>query len=132
MERYDYLQNVTDSVLDFVQDRAEERGYDEFIRDARESRNTLPLSHVLFNDCIDSDSVTGGASGSYTYNAWVARENLTHNYDLFLEAFDEWYDADSCEGLRSYIENPERADVMIRCYVLPQAIQNAIETLINE
>lgn len=44
----------------------------------------------LYEAMWTSDSVTGNGSGSYTFNRWVAEENLCHNMDLFLEAVEEF------------------------------------------
>ncbi len=63
-----------------------------------------------------SDSVTGNGSGSYTFNRWVAEENLCHNMDLFLEAVEEFG-----SDLSSLIEEgAEVMDVTIRCYLFPR------------
>ena len=40
------------------------------------------LNEVLFTE----DSVTGNASGSYTFNTYEAEENICHNLDLLGEA----------------------------------------------
>ena len=73
------------------------------------------LNKKLFVD----DSVTGNTSGSYTFNAWKAEEYLCHNLDLLAEANEEF-------GCSSDIlsDGAEMCDVIIRCYLLGQAIEN--------
>ena len=44
------------------------------------------------------DSVTGNASGSYTFSAWQAEENLCHNFELLTDALEEL----RCRGLRRF------------------------------
>ena len=65
------------------------------------------------------DSVTGNASGSYTFNTWKAEEYLCHNLDLLAEANEEF--GGSSDILS---DGAEMCDVTIRCYLLGQAIEN--------
>jgi hypothetical protein len=76
------------------------------------------------------DSVTGNASGSYTFNAWQAEENLCHNLDLLGEAFSEFCVEDS--ALKEAMESAEGCDVTIRCYLLGQAISEVLDELEEE
>ena len=71
-----------------------------------------------------SDSVTGNASGSYTFNSWKAEEYLCHNLDLLSEAAQE-FDSD-IDILRS---GAETCDVTIRCYLLRECIANVLDGL---
>lgn len=75
-----------------------------------------------------NDSVTGNGSGSYTFNAWQAEENICHNWDLLKEACDEF-----CDNVEHAIEQgAEYCDVTIRCYLLGQAISSALDELEEE
>ena len=60
------------------------------------------LAEYLGEELWTADSVTGNASGSYTLNRWDAEENICHNLDLLEE-------------------------VTIRCYLLAECIDNAID-----
>ena len=72
-----------------------------------------------------ADSVTGNASGSYTFSSYQAEENLCHNLDLLGEALEEF----DC-GPEYMIKNgPEACDVTIRCYLLYRAIDEALDDL---
>lgn len=65
------------------------------------------------------DNVTGNASGSYTFNAYQAEENLKDLIfsDELLEMFQEFgYDRVPLE------EGPENIDVSIRCFLLDSVI----------
>lgn len=78
------------------------------------------------NDTLwTEDSVTGNASGSYTFNTYEAEENICHNLDLLAEACEE-FGADAGEVLKKGAEN---ADVTIRCYLLGQAIAEALDEI---
>lgn len=64
MERYDYFAAVKEDVLNYINDNE--------IVVTTENRDEVEqeLNDTLFT----CDSVTGNASGSYTFNAWTAEE----------------------------------------------------------
>ncbi len=68
------------------------------------------------------DHVTGNASGSYTFSTWQAEEYLAHNWDVLEEACAE-FGADMGEEVKN---GAESADVLIRCYLLPAAIDEVL------
>ena len=71
------------------------------------------------------DSVTGNASGSYTFNTWQAEENLCHNMDLLAEACSEF----GCD-LGEWVEKgAEFCDVSIRCYLLGECIAAVLDEM---
>lgn len=110
MERYDYLEAVKEDVLNYINEN------DIVVT----SENREDLNDTLFT----YDSVTGNASGSYTFNAWEAEEYLCHNWDLLVEALTE-FGSDM-----SYLERgAEACDVTIRCYLLGQAISEALDEI---
>lgn len=113
MDQYDYLEAVTDDVLEYLND------HDIKVT----SSNRDELAEQLYDDLWVEDSVTGNGSGSYTFNAWQAEEILCHNYGLLVEATRE-FGAD----MSSLVEKgAEACDVTIRCYLLPQAIAAALD-----
>lgn len=116
---YNYLEAITDDVREYIReevDLAEWKGN----RDGLEER----LNDDLFID----DSVTGNASGSYYCNAWKAEEALAHNWDLLAEALREF----GQDGTDILEQGPEAMDVTIRCYLLGQAIAEALDELEEE
>lgn len=118
MTTYDYLEAVTDDVREYIKN---EINRTEWTGD-REG-----LEEHLNDTLFVSDSVTGNASGSYTFNTWQAEENLCHNMDLLAEALEEFGDD------LSYLKNgAEACDVTIRCYLLPQAIAEVLDELEND
>lgn len=119
MTNYNYLEAITSDVLDYIK---EEINLDEWKgnRDGLEEK----LNDVLWT----VDSVTGNASGSYTFNTWEAEENLSHNWDLLAEALDE-FGQDGTDVLK---QGAEAMDVTIRCYLLGQAIAEALDELEEE
>lgn len=118
MEVYDYREAVREDVLDYIR---EEVNLDEWKGD-RDG-----LEEWLNDRLWTVDSVTGNASGSYTFNAWKAEENLCHNWDLLAEALDEFgSDTDILK------QGAEALDVTIRCYLLGGAIAEALGELEKE
>lgn len=116
MTNYNYLEAVTSDVLDYIK---EEINLDEW------KGNREGLEEKLNDKLWTVDSVTGNASGSYTFNTWEAEENLAHNWDLLAEALDE-FEQDGTDVLR---QGAEAMDVTIRCYLLGQAIAEALDEL---
>ena len=118
MEKYNYLENVT---ADAKQAILENLNYWEF-SDREE------LEEISYNNLWVDDSVTGNGSGSYTFNAWEAEENLCHNMDELEAACDE-FGQDIGEAVK---HGAEYCDVTIRCYLLGQAISAALDELEEE
>lgn len=116
--RYNYLEAVTADVLDYINENNITVTAD----------NREEIEEQLRDDLWACDSVTGNASGSYTFNAWQAEENICHNQDLFAEACDE-FGSDAAELLR---KGAEACDVTIRCYLLAQAIAAALDEVETE
>lgn len=114
MTNYNYLEAVTSDVLDYIK---EEINLDEW------KGNREGLEEKLNDELWTVDSVTGNASGSYTFNTWEAEENLAHNWDLLAEALD---------GTDVLRQGAEAMDVTIRCYLLGQAIAEALDELEEE
>ena len=119
MTNYNYLEAVTSDVLDYIK---EEINLDEW------KGNRDGLEEKLNDELWTVDSVTGNASGSYTFNTWEAEENLAHNWDLLAEALDE-FGQDRTDVLK---QGAEAMDVTIRCYLLGQAIAEALDELEEE
>lgn len=104
---YNYYENVLEDVKEALKE-TDERDF-----------------QTLYDDFFIDDSITGNASGSYTFSTWQAEENLCHNMDLLKEACEEF-------GSEPDLENPEACDVTIRCYLLGQALEEALKDLEEE
>lgn len=77
------------------------------------------LYDLLFVD----DSVTGNASGSYTFSTWGAEENICHNWGLLAQALWEF----GCEDVDIIEKGAEWCDVMIRCYLLSTVLSEVLD-----
>lgn len=116
MKTYNYFQAVKEDVLNYIQENE--------IVITEENREEV--EEQLNENCWISDSVTGNASGSYTFSTWQAQENLCHNWDLLSEALQEF----GCDV--DYIKRgAEACDVTIRCYLLSQCITEAIDEILS-
>ena len=115
---YDYKEAVKEDVLQYIRDEVELSAFDDMEELEEHLNETLWIE----------DSVTGNASGSYTFNAWEAEENLCHNFDLLAEAAAEF--GESLDKILK--DGVEAADVTIRCYLLAGAIAEALEEIEEE
>ena len=111
---YDYRKAVKNDVLKYINSEINFEDFDT-LEELEEH-----LNEVLFIE----DSVTGNASGSYTFSTYEAEENICHNLDLLGEALEEF-----CAGW-DFLENgAEAADVTIRCYLLGECIAAVLEEI---
>lgn len=108
--KYNYLESIKEDVKDYIKEN-----YNDI---------TDVIEENLYDELFDEDSITGNASGSYTFNTWKAEENLAHNLDLLNEACETF-------GCTPKLENPEWCDVTIRCYLLGEAIGESLNELQN-
>lgn len=114
MRQYDYLQSVKEDVREYI------REHD--IKCTTSNRDEI--QERLYDECFVDDSVTGNASGSYTFITWLAEENLCHNMDLLYDALREF----GCD-ISDIEKGAEFCDVTIRCYLLPQAIDEVLDEI---
>ena len=78
---YNYLEAIKADVKDAI-----EENYD--LNEWRGNREEL--ENKLNEDFWINDSVTGNASGSYTFNSYTAKEYVTDNSELVLEMTNEF------------------------------------------
>jgi hypothetical protein len=114
MEKYNYFEAVKNAVLDCINENE--------IKVTTSNKDELADS--LNDDLWANDSVTGNGSGSYFFNTWKAEEAICHNLDLLGEACEEF--GSTADLLK---DGAEACDVTIRCYLLPQAISEALDEL---
>lgn len=118
MEKYNYKEAVKRNVKEEL-----ECNYAEEL----ESYINGDIDRDDFIDILDEgmfvcDGVTGNASGSYTFNAYQAEENICHNLDLLGEALEDF--GSDMDVLKS---GAEACDVTIRCYLLRGCIEEVVD-----
>lgn len=115
--KYDYFEVMTEDVKDYIDNEVNLSNFTD----------RVSLDEYLNDTLWADDSVTGNASGSYTFNAYQAEENICHNLDLLAEAMSEF----GCNENASE-KGAEWCDVTIRCYLLPQVISSVLDDMEEE
>lgn len=117
MVMYDYYEAVKDDVLNYIKEEIDMNGMD-----------LDELKERLYEDLINNDSVTGNASGSYTFCQYTAQKYVEENKDLVREACDDYGNHKWVANLWLK-DNYELIDSFLRCYVLGNAIEMAVKEL---
>ena len=122
MKNYNYIEAVTADVIDFIRNEVNAADYE----------NREALSEFLNDELWTCDSVTGNASGSYTFNAYKAKEYVFSDPDTVSEGLREFcVDAETIAE-KFLNQNWEYFDVTARCYVLGHAIESALNSIESE
>lgn len=123
---YNYREEMKKDIINEIRENIENGYYStEGFEDADEFAEFLNL------ELFTNDSVTGNASGSYTFNSYRAKEYIFDNMDLLKEAVEMFGDADRI-GELFLNEDWETMDVTIRCYLLNEMIAEALEEIEDE
>lgn len=114
--KYNYIEALKNDIRQYMEDNESYLNYTDR-EDLEEQLNDLLWT---------ADSVTGNASGSYTFNRAEAKEYVMDNMPLAVDAFREF---DQIEKFADYIANEEyeAIDVTIRCFLLGQVIYEVLE-----
>lgn len=115
--KYDYMEHEVQDVLDYIEDEIDLKKWE-----GRRSELETYLNDTLWSE----DSVTGQSSGSYTCSTYDAEENLCHNLGLLAEAYADMGDLSAQDFLDG---GAESMDVAIRCYLLADAVHEALNRL---
>lgn len=115
---YNYMEAMTEDIREYINNEITLSDYSD--RDELEEH----LNDTLWTE----DSITGNASGSYTFNTYKAEEYICHNLDLLAEACEEFGD----DIGRAVKNGAESCDVTIRCYLLGQAIVEVLDDMEEE
>lgn len=126
MEKYNYQKAMLEDVLEYISEHYTQ----EELLEKLEDKDTFyeELNEAMWID----DSVTGNASGSYTFNTYKAKEYVENNLDILREALEE-FSVEPKTFMEKFLnEDWEHFDVTIRCYLLSGAIYEALEELEEE
>ena len=119
---YDYLEAVKDDVKEYIENEVNVGDYSD--RDE--------MGEQLYDTLFCEDSVTGNASGSYTFNRYKAKEYIESDpeaYTYIREPVSEYGINAETVADKFLNEDWEYWDVSIRCYLLYQAVDKALEEL---
>jgi hypothetical protein len=114
--KYNYIEALKNNIRQYMEDNESYLNYTDR-EDLEEQLNDLLWT---------ADSVTGNASGSYTFSREEAKEYVMDNMPLAVDAFREF---DQIDKFADYIqeENYEAIDVTIRCFLLGQVLYEVLE-----
>lgn len=117
---YDYREAMKDDIRQAISENID-------LADYRKDRDGLEeyLNDNLFCD----DSVTGNASGSYTFNSYTAGEYVKDNIDLCREALQMFCVESDTVAEKFLNEEWEYFDVTIRCYLLGECISSVLDEM---
>ena len=116
---YNYLEAMKNDIREYIEENEIEINQD----------NRDEIEEQLNEDLWINDSVTGNASGSYTFNSYKAKQNLEGNEDLVREMCQEFcIDAETIAD-KFLNEEYEYFDVSVRCYLLGQAIAAVLDDI---
>lgn len=116
---YNYLEEMKNDVMEYINNEINLADYED-----REE-----LEQFLNDELFTVDSVTGNASGSYTFNRWQAKEYVEDNMDELQSAINEFCINSETVADKFLSEDWEYFDVTIRCYLLGQAIAEALDEI---
>lgn len=116
MERYNYYEIVKNDLIKLIK---ENYNLNDF-------QNKKDAYKAIYSKALNSDGVTGRLSESYFCNTWDAEEALCHNFDLLEEAYD------ANDGTYFFQNGAESCDVMIRCYLLDQVLNEVLDEMMEE
>ena len=125
MMNYNYLEAMTEDIKDYIRNDAELDANDLLY-------NRSDLEEKLHDDLWVNDSVTGNASGSYFCNTYKSKECVLDNMDLLKEMCQEFGTGAETIGQKFLDDEWEWMDVSIRCYLLGQAISEALDEIEEE
>lgn len=115
---YNYLEAMKQDIKEYIEENINVTDYE----------TKEDLEEYLNDTLWTEDSVTGNASGSYTFNRATAKKYVDENKDLVNDMMEEFDCKDKVANW--WIENNyEAIDVSIRCYFLGQAISEILEKI---
>lgn len=119
MTKYNYMEAVKEDVKNYIDCEINFADFDSLEE----------LEKKLNDELWTEDSVTGNASGSYTFNREQAKKYVLDNMDLLNEMCSEFgIDAETIG--QKFLDNEyEWMDVSIRCYLLGAAISEVLDDL---
>ena len=122
---YNYKEQIRADVKEWIEDNKEQiEGLDR--HDAYE---------VTYDSCWVDDSVTGNASGSYTFSRWEARQNFFNDEDseeYIDQMIEDGFTCRESVGRAVQESQWELLDVTIRCWLLCDAVSDVLDEYYDE
>lgn len=115
---YNYLEAMKQDIKEYIEENINVTDYE----------TKKDLEEYLNDTLWTEDSVTGNASGSYTFNRATAKKYVDENKDLVNDMMKEFDCKDKVTNWWTE-DNYEAIDVSVRCYFLGQAISEVLEKI---
>ena len=125
--KYNYLESVTADAMEYIRDNYMAQEIALAINEDRDE-----FAEKLNDEMWAADSVTGNASGSYTFNSYKAMEYVTGDPDTVADALREFCVEAETIADKFLSQEWEDFDVTARCYCLYDAIDAALDELEND
>lgn len=122
MERYDYYKAVTNDIKEWL------KNYSDI---PEEELNDRDVADRVYDEVFSEDSVTGNGPYGYATEEQCS-EYLSNNFYLIYEAMRDYCLDDDNDFISHHYEMKDLArffDCVIRCYILPQCVEKAINEL---
>ena len=117
---YDYKEQIRADVREWIDEH----------KDELEGLDRSDAFELVYDECWIDDSVTGNASGSYTFSRWEARENFFGDSDSeeYLDQMcDDGFSSADEIGKKVIASDWEWLDVSIRCWLLTDAVTEVLD-----
>lgn len=125
MTNNNYLKETIENVKEYIEYNMDLEN--DILTGEFEDRDAI---EEYLNDTLwTADEVTGNASGSYTFNREEAKEKVLADIDTVREALHEFGTDAGTIAERFLDEDWEYFDVTARCYILGQAIAEALDEI---
>ena len=124
MRNYNYFESMKSDIRDYIDEHYNQEEIAEMLENDRDD-----FESSLHDELWICDSVTGNASGSYTFNRYRAREYVLENIDLVNETAEEFCIGYEEIGRHFINEDWEWFDVSIRCYLLSSALSEVLDEM---
>jgi len=124
MFKYDYRQALTKDIIQWI------INYTDFLDNKPEQRHE-ELVDWLYDELFVENTITGNGVSFYD-SEQNCSEYISNNFDLLYKAIEEKCPNDKAEILIIHYENNSLArffDRVIRCYLLRECIEIALEEL---
>ena len=117
---YNYKEQIRADVKEWIEDNKEQI----------EGLDRCDAYEVVYDSCWVDDSVTGNASGSYTFSRWEARQNFFNDEDseeYIDQMIEDGFTTRESVGRAVQESQWELLDVTIRCWLLCDAVNDVLD-----
>ena len=122
---YNYKEQIRADVKEWIEDNKEQI-------DGLDRHDAFK---VVYDSCWVDDSVTGNASGSYTFSRYEARQNFFNDEDseeYIDQMIEDEFTTRESVGRAVQESQWELLDVSIRCWLLCDAVSDVLDSMYDD